>query len=165
MRATPWRRLLAYEEGRRDAKNGSRQRETALPVIFDNRSMAELRRAIVSDIAALDHADLRRGATGVVCRSTQAPHRFVVTRTDDRLIIGRLVVELSVGTLICRYTFESLLPQCTQQTYVIAAGVDGPMFSIWREGLVTRFATTAALIRHMLGPLLELPCQPAVLGK
>lgn len=165
MRAKPWRRLLAYQEGGREAKNGSRQRETAPPVIFDNRSMAELRLAIVSDIAAIDHADLRRGGTAVVCRSAHSPHRLVVTRTDDRLIIGRLVVELSVGTLICRYTFESALGQCTQQTYVIAAGADGPMFSIWREGLVTRFATTAALSRQLLGPLLELRCLPALLGE
>ena len=165
MRATPWRRLLAYEESGRGARNCSREPEIARRGVFDNRSMAELRVAIVTDIEAIDDADLRRRGTAVVCRSAHSPHRFVVTRTDDRLIIGRLVVELSVGTLICRYTLESALCPCTQQTYVIGSGADGPIFSIWREGLVTRFATTAALSRHMLGPLLELPCQPAVLGK
>ena len=151
MNPIPLLRLLAYEGCDRHARDSAHEREIAFRAAAANsRNMAQLRLAMVNDIAA--HADANRASGQVIdCRNDGSALGFLITRTDRHDVAATLALDVNARGLTCRYT--SLRSSC-EQTYAIECDERGTVFCFWHEGVAQRFGSVTTLSAHLLSPLL-----------
>ena len=156
MNPIPWLRLLAHDGCGRHADDSAREHQRSRRVArYNERVMTELRLALVTDAAAFDDTiDVRR-LDVALCSMSCSPHGFLVTATRAGATSGTLSIELTNGRVVCRYAFPQQPGRADEHAYAILRGPsDAASFCMWRQRVAARFATTAALSRHLLERLI-----------
>lgn len=116
--------------------------------------MTELRLALMTDASAFDDPSdhCRRDVT--LCSTSGSVHGFVVTATRAGVVSSTLSIDLRDGEVMCRFTSAQEPGLSDVDAYAIRGGPgDAASFCMWRHGVASRFATTAALSRHLLAQL------------
>ena len=152
MNPIPWLRLLAHDGCGRHVHDSARERHRSRRVArYNERVMTELRLALMTDAAAFDDTSDVRRPDVALCSISRSPHGFVVTARLAGTTRGTVSIELSDGRVICRFAFPQQPGRADEHAYAIRGGPDdAASFCMWRQGVATRFATTAALSRHLL---------------
>src|ERR1044071_7314700 len=104
MISSHWIGLLAYDGRVRHAVARRHQQAEAVRLAsVHSRVIADLRRAIASDIEGFIAAVNQAPGSVLTCRNASSPEGFVVRRLDESIGSRSLTVELEEGTLRCRY--------------------------------------------------------------
>ena len=152
-----WLISLAYEARVRHAADRRRDEVTAARLAaMHTRILASLRCAVAFDIEAFLEADADRDGVTVTCHNGSSAQGFVVSRTDDGIGRRHLNVDLTAGTLSCRYETrgDAINGATDHHVSAIEIAQSGSALSLWNGGRVRTFATVDALSAFLLAPIL-----------
>jgi hypothetical protein len=154
MKPNAWIALLAYEACVRHATDCRRdERNAGRLASVHSRVLAELRCAIALDIEHFLRAGDGRSGSGVTCCNSGSAQGFVVSRTDGRVGLRRLAVDLEAGTLSCRYETGEGAIALDLPELAIDIGRNGSTLSQWAGGVARTFETVDALSAFLLAPI------------
>ena len=150
MKCQPWISLLAYEARSRHVADCCREDAAAKQLASRRcRILAELRLAVLLDLEGFLAATLNMPQILVTCDNGQTAQGFVVSRADQGSVTRCLAVDLSEGTLDCRYAGGG----SADRTLTIEIARDSGSFTLWHEGIAQRFASVDTMSAFILAPM------------
>ena len=118
------------------------------------RTLAELRLAVLLDLEGFLAANRDLPQMRVTCDNGRTAQGFIVSRADHGSVTRLLAVELSDGTLDCRYSSGGGGDGSSDQpTLTVQIARDNGSFSLWREGIEQRFASVDIMSAFLLAPM------------